>query len=76
MYRINGVDLTRVDGMGVSLAQTVTMEVGSNMGEKFPIDKNFCSPGLSVHLCLPVLAVRPGRRSAGKIHVPIQLEGV
>jgi len=43
LYRINEVDLSLVDGMGVSLAQTVTMEVGSNVGEKFPTEKHFCS---------------------------------
>jgi transposase len=43
LYRINGVDLSLVDGFGVSLAQTVTMEAGSNVGEKFPTDKHFCS---------------------------------
>lgn len=43
LYRINGVDLTLVDGIGVSLAQTITTEVGSNIWEKFPTDKNFCS---------------------------------
>ncbi len=43
LYRINGVDLSVVDGFGVSLAQTVTMEVGSNVGEKFPTEKHFCS---------------------------------
>lgn len=41
LYRINGVDLTRVDGLGVSLVQDVTMEVGSNVWEKFPTDKHF-----------------------------------
>lgn len=43
LQRINGVDVTVVDGFGVSLAQTVTMEVGSNVGEKFPTEKHFCS---------------------------------
>jgi transposase len=43
LYRINGVDLSLVDGFGVSLAQTVTMEVGSNIGEKFPTEKHFCA---------------------------------
>jgi transposase len=43
LYRINGVDLSLVDGMGVSLAQTVTMEVGSNVEEKFPTEKHFCA---------------------------------
>jgi len=41
LQRINGVDITAVDGFGVSLAQTVTMEVGSNVGEKFPTEKHF-----------------------------------
>jgi transposase len=43
LQRINGVDLSVVDGFGVSLAQTVTMEVGSNVGEKFLTEKRFCS---------------------------------
>jgi len=41
LYRINGVDLSLMDGFGVSLAQTVTMEVGSNVAEKFPTEKKF-----------------------------------
>jgi transposase len=43
LKRINGVDLSLVDGFGVSLAQTVTMEVGSNVSEKFAREGNFCS---------------------------------
>ncbi len=43
LKRINGVDLSLVDGFGVSLAQTVTMEVGTDVGDKFPTEKNFCS---------------------------------
>jgi transposase len=43
LKRINGVDLSLVEGFGVSLAQTVTMEVGSNVSQKFPTEKNFCS---------------------------------
>lgn len=43
LYRINGVDVSLVDGIGISLAQTVTMEVGSNVGEKFPTEKHFSS---------------------------------
>jgi hypothetical protein len=43
LKRINGVDLSLGDGFGVSLAQTVTMEVGSNVSEKFPTEGNFCS---------------------------------
>ena len=42
LKRISGVDLSAVDGMGVSLAQTVIMEVGTEMG-KFPNEKHFCS---------------------------------
>jgi len=41
LYRLNGVDLSLVDGFGVSLAQMVTMEVGSNVEEKFPTEKHF-----------------------------------
>jgi hypothetical protein len=43
LYQINGVDVSLVDGFGVSLAQTVTMEVGSTVGEKFPTEKHFCA---------------------------------
>ncbi len=42
LKRISGVDLSVVDGIGVSLAQTVIMEVGTDMG-KFPSEKHFCS---------------------------------
>ena len=42
LKRISGVDLSMVDGFGVSLAQTVIMEVGTNMN-KFPSEKHFCS---------------------------------
>jgi len=42
LKRISGVDLSVVDGFGVSLAQTVIMEVGTEMG-KFPSGKHFCS---------------------------------
>ena len=42
LKRISGVDLSLVDGFGVSLAQTVIMEVGTDMS-KFPDDKHFCS---------------------------------
>ena len=43
LKRINGVDLSVVDGFGVSLAQTVTMEVGTDVGDKFPSEKHFSS---------------------------------
>jgi transposase len=42
LKRISGVDLSVVDGFGVSLAQTVIMEVGTEMN-KFPDEKHFCS---------------------------------
>ena len=42
LKRISGVDLSVVDGFGVSLAQTVIMEVGTDMS-KFPDEKHFCS---------------------------------
>lgn len=42
LKRISGVDLSVVDGFGVSLAQTVIMEVGTEMS-KFPDEKHFCS---------------------------------
>ena len=42
LKRISGVDLSVVDGFGVSLAQTVIMECGTDMG-KFPNEKHFCS---------------------------------
>jgi len=42
LKRISGVDLSVVDGFGVSLAQTVIMEVGTEMN-KFPDEKHFCA---------------------------------
>lgn len=42
LKRISGVDLSAVDGFGVSLAQTVIMEAGTDMC-KFPNEKHFCS---------------------------------
>jgi transposase len=42
LKRISGVDLSVVDGFGISLAQTVIMEVGTDMS-KFPSEKHFCS---------------------------------
>jgi len=36
------VDLSVIDGFGVSLAQTVIMEIGTDMS-KFPDEKHFCS---------------------------------
>ncbi len=42
LKQISGVDLSVVDGFGVSLAQTVIMEVGTDMS-KFPDEKHFCS---------------------------------
>ena len=42
LKRISGVDLSMIDGFGVSIAQTVIMEVGTDMS-KFPSEKHFCS---------------------------------
>lgn len=42
LKRISGVDLSVVNGFGVSLAQTVIMEVGTDMS-KFPSEKHFCA---------------------------------
>ena len=42
LKRLSGVDISLVYGMGVSLAQTVIMEVGTDMSP-FPDDKHFCS---------------------------------
>lgn len=42
LKRISGVDISVVDGFGVSLAQTVIMEIGTDM-TKFPDEKHFCS---------------------------------
>ena len=42
LKRISGVDITVVDGIGVSLAQTILMEIGTDMS-KFPDEKHFCS---------------------------------
>jgi transposase len=42
LKRISGVDLSVVDGFGVSLAQTVIMELGTDMS-KFPTEKHCCS---------------------------------
>jgi len=42
LKRISGVDLSAVDGMGVSVAQMVVMECGTDMS-KFPSEKHFCS---------------------------------
>jgi transposase len=42
LKRVSGVDISLVDGFGVSLAQTVILECGTDM-TKFPTDKHFCS---------------------------------
>ena len=42
LKRISGVDISLVDGFGVSLAQTVILECGTDMS-KFPTEKHFCS---------------------------------
>lgn len=47
LKRISGVDLSMVDGFGISLAQTVIMEVGTDVS-KFP-DENISVPGWDWH---------------------------
>ena len=42
LKRISGVDISLVDGMGVSLAQTVILECGTDMS-KFPTEKHYGS---------------------------------
>lgn len=42
LKRICGVDLTAVHGLSASLAQTIVLEVGTDMS-KFPNEKHFCS---------------------------------
>ena len=42
LYRVTGVDLTRVDGLDALTVQTVLSEIGLDMG-KWPTVKHFCS---------------------------------
>lgn len=42
LKRICGVDIMAVDGVSASLAQTIVIEVGTDMS-KFPNEKHFCS---------------------------------
>ena len=42
LKRITGVDITAVHGVSLSLAQTIVIEVGTDMS-KFPNEKHFCS---------------------------------
>lgn len=42
LKRICGVDITAVHGISASLAQTILLEVGTDMS-KFPNEKHFCS---------------------------------
>ena len=42
LKRICGVDLTAVHGISAALAQTIVIEVGTDMS-KFPNEKHFCS---------------------------------
>jgi len=42
LKRVSGVDISLVDGFGVSLAQTVIMECGTDI-TKFPTEKHFRS---------------------------------
>jgi len=42
LFRISGVDLASVDGISVSIAQTILSEIGTDMS-KWPTVKHFCS---------------------------------
>jgi len=42
LYRISGVDLTRIDGINVMIAQTIVAEVGLDMN-KWPTEAHFAS---------------------------------
>jgi transposase len=42
LWRLTGVDLTRIDGIGATAAQTVITEVGFDLSA-FPTEKNFVS---------------------------------
>ena len=42
LFRIAGVDLATVDGISVSIAQTIISEIGTDMS-KWPTVKHFCS---------------------------------
>jgi transposase len=42
LLRIAGVDLVAVDGISVSIAQTILSEIGTDM-TKWPTEKHFCS---------------------------------
>jgi len=49
IIRLSGVDLAAVDGIGISLAQTILSEIGTDMS-KWPNDKHFTSwLGLAPH---------------------------
>lgn len=49
LYRLTGVDLTAVEGLEVSTAQTVLAEIGTDMS-RWPTEKHFCSwLGLAPH---------------------------
>lgn len=42
LYRISGIDLTRIDGINVMIAQTIVAEVGLDMS-KWPTEAHFAS---------------------------------
>lgn len=43
LYRMTGLDMTAVDGLGVQTIQTVLSEVGLDLGAFFPNEKHWCS---------------------------------
>lgn len=43
LFKVAGVDLTRIDGIDVTTALTVISEVGTDLKSRFPTVKAFCS---------------------------------
>lgn len=43
LFKVAGVDLTRIDGIDVTTALTVVSEVGTDLKSRFPTVKAFCS---------------------------------
>ena len=61
LWRMSGVDLTAIDGIGVELARTILTEVGPRL-DAFPTVKTFVS---WLHLC-PRTSISGGKPVVGK----------
>ncbi len=61
LYRMAGVDLTRIDAIGVATAQTILSEIGPDL-TKFPTEKQF----VSYLMLSPSMAVSGGKAVRGK----------